>query len=69
METHVCWGTTFGSLLSLEFIPSFSYSLSLYYSFILSFMCDFNKIGVCVKWENKVQHVKNIYNGFWFKVK
>ncbi len=57
-------GNHFWFLVILEFIPSFYH-----------FMCDFNKIGVCVcvcvcaKWENKVQHVKNKYNGFWFKVK
>jgi hypothetical protein len=72
METRVCWFTTFGFLLSLEFIPSFLHSLILYHYIILSFyhfMCDFTKIGVCVKWEKKVQHVKNKYNGFWFNVK
>jgi hypothetical protein len=61
-------------LVPCYLLSSFPHSLILYHSIILSFyhfMCDFNKIGVyvCVKWEKKVQHVKNKYNGFWLKVK
>jgi len=59
-------------LVSYYLLSSFLHSLIRYHYIIFSFyhfMCDFNKIGVCVKWEKKVQHVKNKYNGFRFKVK
>jgi len=63
-ETHVWWGTTFGSILFFGLIFSLSYSLSFF--IILSF---YRKIGVFEMGEKSGTCVKKKYNGFWLKVK
>jgi hypothetical protein len=67
-ETHVWWGTTFGSLLFFGLIFSLSYSLSFF--IILSFyVLYYRKIGVSEVGEKSGTCVKKKYNGFWLKVK